>query len=296
MNNVSVSNLKPQNSYSWKLEIFDWCDVLKEYRLITLEVNKWTPNCAIYNMILGRISTLLNLAKQEIDKVNNKLDDLNVDSLIVSVSIMNAAQYLRYSIESIVSQLVNNNVEILSKNIDKIKNTWRIKSIFNVLNDNNIDWAIKEYSDFKYLDNGSASMPLTKKHKFNVNLINNYFEYLSDILHDKHILHKKNKMINAKNFEEYKQKVLEAYKKDINKLNLIHKDIYEILSNHSLLLENGRCVVVVKNFMIETCISNKLFLKFSFDEFELIHQLKNCKTIEHEINYYLFIYKYKNSI
>lgn len=42
---------------------------------------------------------------------------------------MNAAQYLRYSIESIVYQLVNNNVEILSKNIDKIQNTLRIKSI-----------------------------------------------------------------------------------------------------------------------------------------------------------------------
>lgn len=138
-------------------------------------------------------------------------------------------------------------------------------------------------------------MQLNKKHKFNVNLINNYFEYLSDILHDKHILHKKNKMINAKNFEEYKQKVLEAYKKDINKLNLIHKDIYEILSNHSLLLENGRCVVVVKNFKIETSISNKLFLKFNLNEFILIYHLKKCNTIENKINYYLFIYKYKIS-
>lgn len=264
---MSNDGFNLSNTYLWKLIIFKYCEGIKLYKLIINEINRWTPNCHIYNMILGRVNTLLNLSKQEIEKVTNEIERTNVNSLMVSISIMNIAQYLRYSIESIVSQLVNNNIKILSKNTSQINKTWRIKAIFNTLNSNKIDWSIKKFPNINYLDDGEASMLLTKNEKFDPDSINEDFEYLSDMLHAKHLLHEKCKIIHAKTYEEYKEKEMDIFRNDINKLNLIHKNIYEILSNHSLFLENGECVVTVKDFKIIYVLPNSLFFKFILSDF-----------------------------
>lgn len=253
---MSIPNLNISNTYLWKLEIFNSKKRIIDDELIISEVNKWTPNCNIYNMILGRIKTLLNLSKQEIDKANNEIKNLDINHLVVSVSIMNAAQYLRYSIESIISQLVNNNVKILSKDANQISETWRIKSIFNVLDINKIDWTIKNLP-IVYSVGTQVCMNFKRKKMFNELLINEYFEYLSDILHDKHILHEKCKIIHATTIEEYKQKEIECFKNDIFNLNNIYENIYEIICDHSILLENGECSIIVKNFKIVDVIPAK---------------------------------------
>lgn len=209
MKNINF-NSNSYNTYSWKLMIFDYCECITLYKLITDEVYNWTPNCQIYNMAMSKVQTLLNLAKQEIDKASIKLEKPNNSSIIIpSILIMNAAQYLRFSIEAIICQLVNNNIYTLNNDAKKISKTWRIKSIFKVLEDNKIDWSIKNKPIIKYSDKNLVFMNLTKNNKFNPELIIQHFDYLSDILHDKHLLHEKCRIIVTATFEEYKQKELD---------------------------------------------------------------------------------------
>lgn len=254
---IEDHNSNPQNSYSWRIAIFDSCKGIKKYKKIITEVHKWSFNCHIYNMTLNRIRSLLNLANEEIKKGKNELEKLEPNSMLISISIMNAAQYLRYSIESVVSQLVNNNVNILSKNANQINETWRIKSIFKALDENKIDWSIKNLP-IVHVIGEQIAMDLKRNHKFNKDWVISNFEYLSDILHDKHILHKKCKIVHAATFEEYKLKEIDLFKKDIFELNKIYEDFYEIICNHSILLENGKCFVIVENFKIDSSISAEI--------------------------------------
>lgn len=250
-------SLSVKNFYSWRITIFDYCKGIKKYKEIVNESYKWTLNCFIYNMTLNRIKSLLNLASEKIRKCENELKKSEANFMLINISIMNAAQYLRYSIESTVSQLVNNNVKILSENVDQINETWRIKSIFNVLEKNKIDWSIKNLPIINRIGE-QISMDFKRKHNFSKDLIDGHFEYLSDILHDKHILHKKYKIIHANTFEEYKRKEIDIFKANINELNKIHNDIYDIMCNHSILLENGECMVIVEDFEITDAIPAKL--------------------------------------
>lgn len=213
-----------------------------------LNINLWDqlPYIWRYNNDLMIIKRILKNAHDNIKKCKEELNNFinskksgNNDLLMLQIDfalpwILNSAISLRYSLELIIFQLKNNNVQTLTKLNNKI-------SFFDLLTKyecENIDFNIKDLSN--------EDEKLIIKDFWTKNKLCEVHTKLSEIVHfqDKKHLNWNFKLI--KELEKYVD--VESI---INYLIIVLNTIYISIKDHNVSFENSKFSVNVKNFYID---------------------------------------------